>query len=345
MPDRIVFATTTGHRTKMNVRYLSIAEIALLSILSLPQGQIDKLKYLRTAIDRFDCRTVSSKTLLDLEKSGFADLASEMVSQSEYNFSWELRFRLAKSSLNFAYAFDIVKKQFLLEAKEDDHVSPSSSFYPLFASLASLSLDYGQFETAEKCFEILNDNWSLFNLYTMLQHTDGLTALSQRCSNSPDFYEVHLAAELCQAWIDPSKNDNAVMNWQIQIENQGMREFNDIGNSLKGIIRIEETKTELAALDLTNLNRWMGQGVQAAEVRKAQPIELKIDQAFGQEFGRAEGTTTSLPTGEDSDTVSTDTDTAPKVNKEPAVKTDEVTHDDMTSSSEAPVEVDAVNYY
>jgi hypothetical protein len=347
MPDRLIFASTTSRRTKINMRYLSLAEIALTSILSLPQA--DRLKYLRIAVDRFDCRTVSSKTLHELEKYGFSDLASEMISQSVYNFSWELRFRLAKSSLNFGYAFDIIKKQFLLEAKDDDRVPPTSPFHALFLSLSELSLDYGQFETAEKCYDILNDCWSLFNLYTILQHTDGLRALSQRCIKSPDFYEIHLACEvyLLRCGSVPPTGTIPVMNWQLQIENQHLREFNDIGNSLKGIMRIEETKAELAPIDQSNLNRWMGQGVNSGQLSKDQPLELKLDQAFGQEFGRGDpSSATSLQTGEDSDTVSTDTDTSKHVSREPIKTTpDEVSHDELTSTSEsAQVEVDSEGF-
>ncbi len=190
MPDRIVFATQTSRRTKINTRYFSIAEVAFGSILSISNA--DTLKYLRIAVQKFDCRTISSKTLAELETHGFADLASEIISQSVYNFSWELRFKLAKSSLNLTYAFDIIKKQFLLEANHGDHVAQSSPLYSLFQSLAELSLDYGQFEIAEKCYDILNDCWSLFNLYSLLQYQEGLEHLSERCKVNPDLYIVML---------------------------------------------------------------------------------------------------------------------------------------------------------
>lgn len=90
-------------------------------ILSIPSTKITyekQLHLLKMVTSRFDCKNISIPTLSLLEKKGFAQLACQLALQSQYQLPWNLKFRLAKSSLDFAKAFEILQTQFFEDAYE-----------------------------------------------------------------------------------------------------------------------------------------------------------------------------------------------------------------------------------
>jgi WD40 repeat protein len=229
--DRIFFTCYRGNCPQMSVRYVNIVEPLILSIIALNnETKESKLKWLQSVVSKFDCRSVSERTLFALERSGFADLASELITHSVYDFSWELRFRLALHSLQFAYAYEILlaqyqrgvlqdqvesnqspmsprfdsKRNFKFERErmffmDEEYCSTTSPYYNYFVELAEMSLEHAKYPIAAKCYDIVNDPWSLFRLFSMFCVRPAvvpLARLAMRCKNSPDLYSIYMACRV-----------------------------------------------------------------------------------------------------------------------------------------------------
>jgi hypothetical protein len=103
-------------------------------ILSIPPSKIShekQLHLLKLVTSRFDCKNVSIPTLSLLEKKGFAQLACQLALQSQYELPWNLKFKLAKSSLDFPKAFEILQTQFFEDAYEGMIPNSGRKFYNL----------------------------------------------------------------------------------------------------------------------------------------------------------------------------------------------------------------------
>lgn len=216
LADRVVFACLAQKKPEIYCRYISLAEPLTMGVLAIPHDRMttsEKLELLKSITARFDCSSFSQKALLRLEQHGFADLATALVSESQYTPTWDIRFRMAKSANKFSNAFDILKNQFL-EAEcvtpcgsgSFSLVSESSIYMPLFVELAQTCIDYAQYDVALKCIEMINDMWLMLHIFSATHNVKGLRLLSQRCMQSEEFYGVYLA---CQSFLKSSASDMA----------------------------------------------------------------------------------------------------------------------------------------
>jgi WD40 repeat protein len=230
--DRIFFTCYRNNCPQMSMRYVNVVEPLILSIIALKQPHEVKLRLLQSVISKFDCRSVSERTLITLEHSGFADLASEMITHSVYEFSWNIRFRFALHSLQFEYAFELLRGQYqktvVLEQVDsspsgpfidegstdkntnnfwidDGYCTENSEFYTYFLQLAELSAKHGYYNIAAKCYDIINDSWALLRLFSMFHkeakssndfYVTPLSRLAMRCKNSPDLYAIYMACRI-----------------------------------------------------------------------------------------------------------------------------------------------------
>lgn len=295
--DRIFFTCYRNNCPQMSVRYVNIVEPLLLSIISLETTQDNKLKMMQPIMSKFDCRSVSEPTLLALEKSGFADLASELIIHSVYDFSWEIRFRLALRSLQFEYAFEILRAQYQrtviqdqveaspttpqdydglrdsssahqkLYVSDEDYCTEKSAFYDHFVDLAQLSIEYAYYSIAAKCYDITNNSWALFKLFSMYAKELAvipLSRLAMRCKNSPDLYTIYMACRVVLADAYNESEEDHIFNlfngtfgkkrlslelhtlesieWRKQKESVSNKRSYDLGTSFKAVMKIKEEK-------------------------------------------------------------------------------------------------------
>ncbi|KAL0481856.1 U3 small nucleolar RNA-associated protein 13 [Acrasis kona] len=342
MPDRLLFASNTTKRTKITPRHLSLAEPLIKCIVAITDNQ-RRLQLLRQLVDQYDCRSISLSTLLLLQSSGHADLASELISCSVYNFTWDVRFEMAKSGLNLNYAIDILKIQF---ESDSTAFQKDSNYHKQLKSLADLCMDYGQFQHAETCYEMMRDYDALLQLYVALQHHQGLTHLSEVCKNDSQFHHIHIA---CQVIIDNMSHvaHGPLISWSIQPHDVEMRDYNDLSTALKNNMQIADAGTTVTPIYESNdLNVWMGQGLRRSDAinQRASVMAPKMD--FQSEFG-----------GNQAAGANDDTDTASSVDQPVRMPSNNASDstgpaggahqptstDEMTNPSEA-VELDADGY-
>ncbi|KAG2392636.1 hypothetical protein C9374_011361 [Naegleria lovaniensis] len=309
--DRVFFVSHKDRIPSISYRYLNIVEPLMLGILSIPKDVLSpdqKGELLRKVTERFDCRNVSEKTLINLEKQGYPQLASELVTNSLFNFSWELRLRLAKGSMNFSYALQVLVSQYEEESHDrSGFISKHSKFYSHFVDLAKTSLEYGQFSVAHKCFDMINDVWSLFNLFTTTNNANGLKLLALRCKDSPDFYSIYTACTLLigheaiddfMRSYDLSAHDSVkVDDWPIKVSD--MKEF-EVSTEIKGRMLVSERKLqaetprdssltsppsmtnvpsddEIVKMDMTDFLKWLGYGTMSIGKENLEEVGFKDD--------------------------------------------------------------------
>jgi hypothetical protein len=133
LSDRLIFASNQKNSVKLVMRFIRIIEPLLSSILSVNDS--DRDKQLQLACSRFDCRFISEKVLNLLEKNGYSNLSNELISESQFSFDWKLRYKLAKTSLNFSYAFNILSNSYFEKNEDDEYCDSNSEFYLYFIEL------------------------------------------------------------------------------------------------------------------------------------------------------------------------------------------------------------------
>ncbi|KAL9642750.1 hypothetical protein ABK040_009827 [Willaertia magna] len=248
--DRVYFISHKDRVPVITCRYINIVEPLLLGILSIPKEKLNneqKGDLLKKVTERFDCRSISEKTLICLEQASYPDLATELITNSVFNFSWELRLRLAKSSMNFSYALEVLISQHDVESHHrNGFVDSNSKFYHHFIDLATTALEYGQFSVALKCFDMINDVWGLFNLFATTGNANGLKLLAFRCKDSPDFYSIFTACTLLigeeNLYINNEDFDVKIHDWPLKVSVH--REF-EVSTEIKGRMLAVDKKDQL----------------------------------------------------------------------------------------------------
>jgi hypothetical protein len=302
----------------------------LLSIIIDKKDLEEKIKQLKMITTRFDCRYMSEKTLSLLEENGFAFLASELLLESQYSFPWYLRFRLALSSLNFSYALTIIRNQF--QEDYDGIVPESSEYFTYFVELAKTSLDYGQFDVASTCFDMMEDMWSLFKIFSFDANLNALSFLAKKCKNDPELYSIF---EACNVILQSEllEEESTVQNWSMKV-NGGTEDF-ELGREIIGRMKCRDKAIDL--LDLDDLSTWMG----ATEIKDQDPLtveEKTFD--YNKEFGgerRKSVTLLSLEGIEDA-TLPTPRNRSEKTNSEPKSEQEMENEVDTSSARESAQE-------
>eukprot|EP01080_Neovahlkampfia_damariscottae_P006049 gene6049-10050_t len=276
LADRLIFSWKTNNVVQISYRYIRLVEPLLLSIIKDSNSEIEiKKKQLKMITTRFDCRYISEKTLFLLEQNGFSFLASELLLESQYSFPWYLRFRLALSSLNFSYALTIITNQ----CKEDYEIVPESSeYFSYLIELAKQSLDYGQFDVASTCFDMMEDVWSLFKIFSFDQNLNALSFLANKCKNNSELYSIY---EACNIILQGElfEESKQVQNWSLKISD-GSEDF-ELGREIIGRMTCNDKAIEL--LDLDDLSTWMGFTSEIKEQEALTVEEKTFD--YNKEFG------------------------------------------------------------
>lgn len=226
----------------------------------------------------------------------------------------------------------------------EGYVTESSQYFAYFVDLARLSLDFGQLDVANKCFDMINDAWQLFRVFSATNNTEALQVLALRCKKSPDSYSVYLACTVLAGDVAEdnsaqSKKDHlkreelgvSLGNWALTVKESSERDFY-LGRSIKGNMKFpsafepkpnEEPKEEDDAdkegiqwIDTNDLSKWLGaMPAEAVEEPAEDNGDAPVDNGFGAEFGAGAKDPSSKDAGDKDDKDTEDDATSTQTEK------------------------------
>ena len=192
--DRIIVSYLNQQNVELRSIPIGTLDPLLMGELAIKSKNIAVFQKLVSLHDKV---RIGENLIKKLDDEGYSDLAFTLIeNMSSPQIPYQIKFKIALRAQKFEKAFEIL----LIEKKNINFSTKAKTeLFTFIKELSQICYHYGQLEIVKECYELLEDYYSLLNLYILTNYTAGISSLldrAKRDGNNP----LLLAA--CQRQLD-----------------------------------------------------------------------------------------------------------------------------------------------